>query len=173
MSMTATAPTRVRQERSFGSERGLGRGAAPLKEPSALREVLSEDTSRQRAAGVLRVLWFPGSTDNNDSFRIAVWWIANSLIVQIAFWASLTLGTVLGAELGTDVLGTRVATGFVFLYGTVFTLLCQMEGLYRRGRRRKGETKPLYKAGIWALLFVEATALVLGSSGDPQAGPTA
>jgi exopolysaccharide biosynthesis polyprenyl glycosylphosphotransferase len=109
---------------------------------------------------------FPGFADTKDRLRAVACGIVNLLLARILFAWPLGLATIHGTLPVQGPAWFGVPAGIGFLYGTLFTLFCQTEGVYRPPARFavRGGAASVFKAAIWAWLVVESTVFLVKES---------
>lgn len=152
MNKTAAAQTNAHEREDFASAgQTSGRGISRYETAYG---------NRGRAASPMREFLFPGRPTPPDLWRTSAWWIVNVLAAQLAFLWPVCLGPITTvAVMGSS---TRLANGF--LLATLFTVFCQMDGLYRPCSRVHSHIHSCssLKATIWSVLFIELYLLLAG-----------
>lgn len=122
------------------------------------------ETAGRRVGKLLREFSFPGSAASKDRARAAIWWMMNLVVAQVAFAWPAGLTAIYGTLRAQSGLDSHAGIGF--LYATLFTLFCQLEGLYQPASRRNANDRPysLLKAAMWALLVAESVIFFRGGS---------
>ncbi len=120
-----------------------------------------------RAEKLFRVFAFPGFTDTKDRMHRAAWGVVNLLLARILFTWPLGPGVIHGVLPVQGPAWFGIPAGIGFLYGVLFTLICQIEGVYRPSARRSvhGGSASVLKAAIWTWFVIESTVFL--ANGTP------
>ena len=140
--------------------------ASPLNDDKIATRFARREPTVSRIEELLRDLAFPGFADTKDQLQAVAWGVVNLLLARIVFAWPLGLAAIQGTLPVEGPAWYGMPAGIGFLYGVLFTLFCQTEGVYKPPTQCAvhGGSASVLKAAIWAWFVVESTVFLVKGS---------